>query len=153
VKQEETIDFHIRWAWHKILRIYNHIAGSFGINMSVGYALLNIDRVVGTPSTKLGPIMGMEARSLTRTLKTMEEHGLIIRRPDKLDKRVMRIFLTELGLENRKIAREKVIQFNQSILSKMENHEAHQFLRSIIKINEILEENLNEIKSEQKVNA
>ncbi len=121
--------------------------------MSVGYALLNIDRVVGTPSTKLGPIMGMEARSLTRTLKTMEEHGLIIRRPDKLDKRVMRIFLTELGLENRKIAREKVIQFNQSILSKMENHEAHQFLRSIIKINEILEENLNEIKSEQKVNA
>ena len=32
--------------------------------MSIGYALLNIDKD-GTPSTKLGPKMGMEARSLT----------------------------------------------------------------------------------------
>ena len=46
--------------------------------MATGFALLSIDPEKGTPSTSLGPKMGMEATSLSRTLKTMEEKGLII---------------------------------------------------------------------------
>ena len=74
MKPEETFDFHIRWAWARISRMYNAQAANFGGTMSIGYVLLNIDRE-GTPSTKLGPKMGMESRSLTRTLKGMEEMG------------------------------------------------------------------------------
>ena len=72
MKQEDTIDFHLRWAWHSIARMYNMEAAKFGTTMSVGQILLNVD-VEGTPSTKLGPKMGMESRSLTRILKSMEE--------------------------------------------------------------------------------
>ncbi len=46
--------------------------------------------------------MGLEARSLTRLLKSMEEKGLIFREADKVDKRSVRIRLTEKGREKRR---------------------------------------------------
>ncbi len=142
MKPQDTIDFHIRWAWYKILRIYNNMASEHGVNMSVGYALLNIDRNEGTPSTKLGPIMGMESRSLTRTLRTMEDAGLIVRRPDAMDKRVMRIHLTPLGEEKRKLARDAVIRFNEMIFGQLDQKDIDNFFVSIRKINELLEKRI-----------
>ena len=79
--------------------------------MSVGYALLSIERE-GTPSTKLGPRMGMEATSLSRTLKSMEGQGLIERRQDEHDRRSVRVFLTEDGVKARRQIRELVIELN-----------------------------------------
>ena len=76
MKPKETVDFHIRWSWHNISRMYNLKASDFGGTMAIGYTLLNIDKD-GTPSTKLGPKMGMEPRSLTRMIKSLEENGLI----------------------------------------------------------------------------
>jgi DNA-binding MarR family transcriptional regulator len=46
--------------------------------------------------------MGMEATSLTRTLKSMEEKGLI-RKKNPDDGRGVLIYLTELGKEKRLI--------------------------------------------------
>lgn len=142
MKPEETIDFPIRWAWHKISRMYNTQAYKHGITMSIGYVLLNIDRNEGTPSTKLGPMMGMESRSLTRTLKSMEEQGYIERKPDKFDKRMVRIFLTDLGLEKRRISRETVIRFNEYIYEQLSREELESFFNAIYKINDLLEEGI-----------
>ena len=75
MKQEDTIDFHISRNWHKIMRIYNMEAAKQDATMPMAYALLSIDVEKGTPSTSLGPKMGMESRSLTRILKKMEEEG------------------------------------------------------------------------------
>ncbi len=83
MKPEETIDFHIRWAWYNISRMYNLKASEFGESMAIGYVLLNIDKE-GTPSTKLAPKMGMEPRSLTRMIKSLEEKGLIEKKSDDL---------------------------------------------------------------------
>jgi len=140
MKAEETIDFPIRWAWHKISRLYNLEASTHGITMSIGYCLLNIDRKNGTPSTKLGPLMGMESRSLTRTLKTMENMGLIERVADKKDKRMVRIFLTQLGVESREISRNTVIQFNEVIKAGLTKKELEQFFTTMQKINRMLDE-------------
>lgn len=115
MKPEDTLDFHIRWAWHTIARMYNTEAAKNGFTMSIGYVLLNIDISEGTPSTKLGPKMGMEPRSLTRTLKSMEGNGWIERRPDKQDGRMVRVFLTEKGRELRNISRATVLQFNEDV--------------------------------------
>ena len=142
MKSQETFDFHIRWAWYKISRLYNSIAQEHGVNMSIGYALLKIDRENGTPSTKLGPLMGMESRSLTRTLKTMELEKLIVRQPDPTDKRVIRIVLTEFGKEQREIAKKVVIDFNTIIDDKLDQKEKENFFSSIGKINEVLETEL-----------
>ena len=101
MKPEDTADFHIRWSWYNISRMYNLKASEYGGTMAIGYALLNIDKE-GTPSTKLGPKMGMEPRSMTRMIKSLEKNGLIVKKPDKKDKRMVRLYLTESGNELRK---------------------------------------------------
>ena len=93
MKPQETVDFHIRWSWYNVSRMYNSKASEFGGSMSIGYALLNIDKD-GTHSTKLGPKMGMEARSLTRMIKTLEKNGWIEKKEDFKDKRMVNLHLT-----------------------------------------------------------
>ena len=111
-KPDYLIDLAVRLTWHKMSRMYNQKANDYGMSMSVGFILLHIDKD-GTPSTQLGPRMGMEPTSLSRTLKTMEEKGLIRREEDKNDKRVVRIFShTGLGLESRYLARDVIFEFN-----------------------------------------
>jgi len=116
MKPEETIDFHIRWAWLRIAKMYNQEATQHGMTQSIGFVLLNIDPKSGTPSTQLGPLMGMEPTSLSRTLKSMDERGLIEREQDDADKRVMRVKLTQEGKRLRNISRKTVVNFNDRLL-------------------------------------
>src|SRR5882672_5541730 len=115
VKKEETIDFNIKAAWHAIARMYNQQAMKYHGTMSIGFALLNIHSEEGTPATKIAPMMGLEARSLTRLLKSMEEKKLIYREADKNDKRSVRIYLTREGKRHRSKARETVLKFNDFV--------------------------------------
>jgi len=115
MKKEKTVDFHIKWGWHAISRMYNAYAARYDMTMAIGYVLLNIDLEQGTPATKIGPLLGMEPRSLVRMLKNLEERGWIRREVDENDKRFVRIFLTDEGKHKREVAREGVIQFNNMI--------------------------------------
>ena len=99
MKPEETVDYNIKVAWHAISRMYNTQAAQNDITTSIGFVLLNIDQERGTPATKIAPLLGLETRSLTRILRSMEEKGLIYKQADSVDKRSVRIFLTELGLQ------------------------------------------------------
>lgn len=137
MKPEETVDYHLRKAWHNIARIYNAEALKHNLTMSVGFVLLNIDQSEGTPSTKLGPKMGMEPRSLTRTLKSMEEDGLICRKSVKTDKRSVRIFLTEKGKKKREIARAKVTFFNEKMREKIGKNRLKEFFIVMDKLDDL----------------
>jgi DNA-binding MarR family transcriptional regulator len=119
--------------------------------MALGYVLLNIDFENGTPSTKLGPQMGMEPRSLTRTLKSMEEKGLICRQADPNDKRMVRICLTELGIEMRELSKASVLHFNQTIQSKIGKKKLANFFDTMSEINTILE--TEQIFENEKINS
>jgi len=138
MKPQHTIDFHLRWLWQKIIRIYNQEASKFGGTMSVGYALLNID-LDGTPSTKLGPKMGMESRSLTRTLKSMEEKGLIFKTQDKNDGRLVLIHLTEDGKKYRETSREVVVKLNEYVYRNIDTKKLETFFEVSNQINELLD--------------
>ena len=140
MKPEQTVDFHIRWAWQKISRMYNTEAIKHEFTMSIGYVLLNIDLHAGTPSTKLGPKMGMEPRSLTRSLKTMEKNGWIFRKADPADKRMVRIFLTDAGKEKREISRKTVIQFNKEVQKVVPPEKLNEFFSVISLISGIANE-------------
>ena len=78
--KDKTIDYVLRTTWLAVNKMYNEEAAKFDTTMATGFALLSIDPEKGTPSTSLGPKMGMEATSLSRTLKTMEDKGLIERK-------------------------------------------------------------------------
>jgi DNA-binding MarR family transcriptional regulator len=141
MKREETVDHHIRSAWHAIARMYNQQASKHNATMAIGFVLLNIDVDEGTPATKIAPLMGLEPRSLTRLLKSLEEQGAIYREVDKTDKRSVRIFLTEEGKKGRERAKETVLRFNEAVRDEIPEAKLKVFFDVIQQINKIIERN------------
>lgn len=139
MKREETIDYHIRSAWHAISRMYNQQALKYDATMSMGFALLVIDAEAGTPATKIAPMMGLEARSLTRLLKSLEEKGMVYREMDKNDKRSVRIFLTKEGKKKRELARENVVRFNETIQAEIDTKKLDACFEVLQQVNKIVE--------------
>jgi len=140
MKREEAIDYNVKAAWHAISRMYNQQAIQYGITTSIGFVLLNINTKEGTPATKIAPLMGLESRSLTRMLKNMEDKGLIYKKPDPEDKRSVRIFLTDLGIEKKAISRETVKAFNEEVFNRLNKEKLEAFYDTINIINQIIEE-------------
>ena len=132
--KDKTIDYVLRTTWLAVNKMYNEEAAQFGVTMATGFALLSIDPEEGTPSTSLGPKMGMEATSLSRTLKTMEEKGLIVRKPNPEDGRGVLIHLTEFGKEKRNYSRDRVLTFNDAIKENASDEE----LTGFYKVTEII---------------
>ncbi|GGF28171.1 MarR family winged helix-turn-helix transcriptional regulator [Echinicola rosea] len=139
MKPEETVDFHIKSAWHAISRMYNQKAVEEGFTTSIGFVLININSHEGTPATKIAPLMGLESRSLTRMLKSMEEKGLICRKPDPADKRSVRIFLTLEGKRKKEKSIETIQVFNHAIREVVTKKEMETFFRVFEKINHVIE--------------
>jgi DNA-binding MarR family transcriptional regulator len=140
--RDKTIDYVLRATWQAVARMYNEEASKYGATMATGFALLSIDKEEGTPSTTLGPKMGMEATSLTRTLKSMEEKGLIERRKNPNDGRGVLIYLTEFGKEKRELSKNTVLKFNDMIKENI----AEEKLRHFMEVSEIISEFITEKK-------
>lgn len=143
MKRQETIDHHVRTAWLGISRYYNQQASKFGGTMSIGFALLTIHGNDGTPATKIAPQMGLEPRSLTRLLKSMEDKKLIIRKADKNDKRSVRIFLTKDGKRQRENAKNIVIGFNEAAQHEISAQKLKVFFEVIQQIQALTKRSVN----------
>jgi DNA-binding MarR family transcriptional regulator len=140
--KEKTIDYILRATWQAVSRMYNEEASKYGASMSVGFALLSIDKENGIPSTALGPQMGMEPTSLTRTLKSMEEKGLIVRKKNPIDGRGVIIHLTKLGKEKRDLSRDTVLKFNEMVKQHISQEKLDSFIEVAETINELIADKL-----------
>ena len=136
--KEATIDYALRATWQAVARMYNEEAKNFDSTMAVGFTLLSIDPKKGTPSTSLGPQMGMEATSLSRILKSMEEKGLILRKPNPDDGRGVLIYLTDFGLEKRNLSKSTVLQFNEAIKQEITEEKLLSFFEVTDTINKLI---------------
>ena len=138
--KDKTIDYILRATWQAVSRMYNEEAAKYGATMATGFVLLSIDKEKGTPSTTLGPKMGMEATSLTRTLKSMEEKGLIIRKKNPFDGRGVLIYLTELGKEKRELSKSTVLKFNDTVKQHVSDEKLQHFMEVAETINELIQD-------------
>jgi len=136
--KDKTIDYLLRTTWLSVQKMYNEEAAKFGSTMATGFTLLSIDPEHGTPSTSLGPKMGMEPTSLSRILKTMDELGLIERKPNPDDGRGVLIHLTEFGREKRAYSREKVLTFNEAIKKTISEEKLNHFYEVAETINDLV---------------
>lgn len=136
--KEKTIDYVLRTTWLAVQKMYNEEAAKFDATMAIALTLLSIDPVDGTPSTALGPKMGMEATSLSRILKNMEERGVIERRPNPQDGRGVLIHLTDFGREKREYSRERVLTFNNAIRNQVSEEKMKHFYEVTEIINEMI---------------
>jgi MarR family transcriptional regulator, organic hydroperoxide resistance regulator len=138
--KEKTIDYTLRATWQAVSRMYNEEASKFDGSMAIGFALLSIDKEEGTPSTYISNRMGMEPTSLTRTLKTLEEKGLIIRKRNPEDGRGVLIYLTDLGKEKRELSRNTVLKFNEVIKQNIADEKLKHFMEVAEVINDLIAE-------------
>ncbi|ULC58892.1 MarR family transcriptional regulator [Flaviramulus sp. BrNp1-15] len=136
--KEKTIDYILRTTWLTVQKMYNEEAAKFESTMATGFTLLSIDPEKGTPSTALGPKMGMEATSLSRILKTMEKKGLIERNPNPEDGRGVIISLTDFGREKRSYSKEKVLTFNEAIKKNVSEEKLKHFFEVSEIINDMV---------------
>jgi len=135
----KTIDYVLRAMWMNIQKMYNEEASKKGSTMATGFALISIDPNEGTPSTSLGPKMGMEATSLSRTLKTMETKGLIERRPNPNDGRGVLIHLTPFGREMRDFSKQVVFRFDEAVKENVSKEDLDTFRRVADNIMEMIQ--------------
>lgn len=138
--REETIDYNIKVAWHAISRMYNQYGAEFDVTASTGFVLLNIDINDGTPATKIAPLMGLEARSLTRMLKSMEDKKWIYRQKDSNDGRSVRIYLTDLGKEKREFSRKAVKEFNAKVREMVTEEDIKSFIEVTRTVTQLIED-------------
>ena len=148
--KNKSIDHQLRATWQAVAKLYNEQAAKHDSTMATAFVLLNIDYENGTPSTALGPLMGMEPTSLSRILKTMEDKGAISREKNPEDGRSVIIRLTDYGKEMREVSRESVILFNNAVINKVTSEELEAFFKVTSTINKLIADKV--IYQEDKIN-
>lgn len=143
MKRSETVDYQIKATWHAIFKMYNQVASKYDTTQATGFVLLSIAKE-GTPSTAIAPLLGMQATSLSRILKNLEDKKLIYRKTDSIDKRKVLIFLTPEGVEKRKIAKKVVSGFNEMVEKEIPSTKLKVFFEVMETINKTVEKYKNE---------
>lgn len=131
---DNTIDYYLKAAWQSVVNAYNQEAARAGITQASGYVLINI-RKEGTAVSQIASLLGVRSTSLSRMLNSMERQGLIYRESDRKDKRSVRVFLTELGIEKRYEAKEVVKHFNGFLIKNLSEAERRRLKESLHRIN------------------
>jgi|TARA_B110000858_G_scaffold31207_1_gene34248 DNA-binding MarR family transcriptional regulator len=138
MNKHKSIDHQLRATWQAVAKVYNEQAAKHDSTMATAFVLLNIDKEKGTPSTALGPLMGMEPTSLSRILKNMEDKGAISREKNPEDGRSVLIKLTAYGKEMRKVSKGHVIQFNETVITNVTEEDLDGFFKVTSIINKLI---------------
>lgn len=137
LKHRETIDYLLKLVWQSIANKYNQLVIDHGITQSIGYLLLNIDETDGTTVSQAAQLLGLKSTSLSRTLNNLEESGLIYRESNTGDKRSVKIYLTEAGIEKRQLARSVAKEYNNYLKEHLTEKEAEYLSTLLKKINKL----------------
>ncbi|MFV0237904.1 MAG: MarR family winged helix-turn-helix transcriptional regulator [Flavobacteriales bacterium] len=139
--QFPTIDHVLRSTWLAVFKMYNEQASQYDSTMVTGFTLLSIDPESGTPSTSLGPRMGIEPTSLSRTIKNLEERELIVRKPNPEDGRSVLICLTKYGKKMREVSKGTVLTFNNKIVDVVDKEKMKHFFEVMTTIHNLIDNN------------
>ncbi|MFD2599986.1 MarR family winged helix-turn-helix transcriptional regulator [Sphingobacterium corticis] len=137
MSQDNTIDYFLKASWQNLANKYNQIAAQHGFTQAAGYILINIHRD-GTPVSQIANSTGVKTTSLSRVLNNLESLGFIYREASTTDKRSVKVYLTELGVEKRNIAKNVVRAFNNFLDDELTAKERSQLIKTLLKINELV---------------
>lgn len=132
--QGNTIDYFLKTCWQTVANKYNLIGSQFGFTQAAGYILINIHKE-GTSVSQIANATGVKTTSLSRVLNNLESMGFIYREVNASDKRSVKVYLTPLGVEKRKVAKGVVRHFNEFLESEIPEEERVQLIRTLQKIN------------------
>ncbi|MGO1597301.1 MAG: MarR family winged helix-turn-helix transcriptional regulator [Sphingobacterium sp.] len=136
MSQNNTIDYFLKTAWQTVANKYNQIASQHGFTQAAGYILINIHRD-GTPVSQIANSTGVKTTSLSRVLNNLEGLGFVYRETSDTDKRSVKVYLTDLGREKRKVAKDVVREFNEYLNRAFEDEERAALIELLQKINQL----------------
>jgi DNA-binding MarR family transcriptional regulator len=136
MKPGETVDYSLKIVWQSVANKYNQIAAGYGMTQALGYMLINIHEE-GTAVSQIATLLGVKSTSLSRTLKNMEELGLVYRQADEVDKRSVKIFLTDFGKQKKLVAKDVVRKFNEYLNAHIDENDRRQLTAILNKINKL----------------
>lgn len=136
MSQLKTLDYYIKTAWQTVANKYNVIASQYGFTQAAGYILINIHKD-GTSVSEIANSTGVKTTSLSRVLNNLESLGFIYRETNANDKRSVKVYLTELGKEKRKLAKDVVLEFNAVLENELSEKERNQLIKTLMKINDL----------------
>jgi len=116
---------------------YNQLVVEHGITQSIGYLLINIDEKEGTTVSQVAALLGLKSTSLSRMLSQLEKMGLIYRESNQGDKRSVKVYLTELGREKRRMARRVVKEFNGYLNDHISEKDKNYLINLLKKLNQL----------------
>jgi len=102
-----------------------------------------LHREDGLMQNEIAEITNRSKTSLTRLIHTMEKHYLVARMPDKIDKRVNRIFLTKNGMNVFEAALPIIAEVRKDLESGLTDREIKLLINALKKV----QENIETIKS------
>jgi len=136
MNEDNTIDYYLKAAWQSVANKYNQIAARFEITQATGYVLINIHKE-GTPVSQIANLLGVKATSLSRILNNLEALELIYRETNSADKRSVKVYLTELGMHKRELAKDVVRKFNAYLDEHVAGDERRVLIDTLKRINQL----------------
>ena len=95
---DEFLCFAVYSASHAFNRVYKPLLDRVGLTYPQFLAMLCLWREDGQTVGEIGEQLFLESSTLTPLLKRLESQGLLTRRRDSADERVVRLFLTPEGV-------------------------------------------------------
>jgi DNA-binding MarR family transcriptional regulator len=94
---EETLDFILANICHLHHMRARQIFQAVGLHRGQPPVLMELWKQEGLTQTELAEHIQITPATLTKMLQRMEKAGFILRKPDTVDQRIMRVYLTEAG--------------------------------------------------------
>ena len=131
---DKMVIYNVRKSWLNIAKLYNEMTAQFGGTISMAFVLLALYEEEGVPVTKIAPRIGMEPNSLSRILKELENKGVLERRKNHSDSRIVDIVLTEQGKKLRKYALKSVFKLEKNVKEEISENDLIGFFNVLEKI-------------------
>ena len=131
---DKMVIYNVRKSWLIIAKLYNEMTAKFGGTISMAFVLLALYEEEGVPVTKIAPRIGMEPNSLSRILKELENKGVLERRKNHSDSRIVNIVLTEQGKKLRKYALKSVFNLEKNVKEDISENDLIGFFNVLEKI-------------------
>jgi MarR family transcriptional regulator, organic hydroperoxide resistance regulator len=105
LRLDQQLCFALYGASRAIIRAYTPLLEPLGLTYPQYIALLSLWEEDGVSVKQLGERLGLDSATLTPLLKRLEAQGIVERRRDTQDERVVRIHVTAAGRALRQKAR------------------------------------------------
>jgi MarR family transcriptional regulator, transcriptional regulator for hemolysin len=136
--KRENLDRNFGFLLHDVSRlmrtVFDRRGRDLGLTRSQWWVLTMLYAKEGVTQSELADFMDLEKPTLGRLLDRMQEKHWIERRPDSLDRRVNRLYLTEKVQEIMRALRKTAADVRKDALGDLAELDRENFIDTLIKI-------------------